>query len=82
MAKGKPQQQTARKVLRQPRTANIVCAKGDDVCELFLAELEARRVRLQKLLQMVWTQAEVRASGRAETRYLTSCEAARGDRIA
>ena len=82
MTKGKPRQEPARKVLRQPRSANIVCAKGDDVCELFLAELEARRVRLQKLLQMVWTQAEGRASGRAASRYLASCENAHGDRIA
>ena len=57
MTKAGSQQEPARKALRQPRNANIVCAKGDDVCELFLAELEARRVRLQKLLKMVWTRS-------------------------
>src|SRR5258705_260502 len=70
----------ARKGFRQPRIANIVCAKGDEGCELFLAELEARRVRPQKLLKMVGTQAEPRPAGRAASRYLASCENGRGER--
>jgi hypothetical protein len=74
MTKARPQEESARRALRQPHSANIVCAKGDDVCELFLAELEARRVRLQKLLRMVWTEAERRPSGRTASRYLASCE--------
>jgi len=82
MTKTGSQQEPARKAVRQPRNANIVCAKGDDVCELFLAELEARRVRLQKLLKMVWTQAEHRPAGRAASRYLASCESGRGERTA
>lgn len=82
MTKARSQQEPSRKALRQPRNANIVCAEGDDVCELFLAELEARRVRLQKLLKMVWTQAEHRPAGRTASRYLASCENVRGDRTA
>jgi len=82
MTKARPQQKPTRKALRQPRSANIVCAKGDDVCELFLAELEARRVRLQKLLRLVWTEAGRRPAGRAASRYLASCESERGDRTA
>jgi hypothetical protein len=82
MAKARPQQPPTRKALRQPRSANVVYAKGDDVCELFLAELEARRVRLQKLLMLVWTEAERRASARTESRYLASCENGAGDRTA
>ena len=82
MTKAGSQQEPARKALRQPRNANIVCAKGDDVCELFLAELEARRVRLQKLLKMVWTQAGQRPSGRTASRYVASCENAHGERTA
>jgi hypothetical protein len=82
MTKAGSQQEPTRKALRQPRSANIVCAKGDDVCELFLAELEARRVRLQKLLRMVWTEAGRRPAGRAASRYLASCEKERDDRTA
>ena len=82
MTKTGSQQEPTRKALRQPRSANIVCAKGDDVCELFLAELEARRVRLQKLLRMVWTEAGRRPAGRSASRYLASCENERDDRTA
>ena len=83
MTKAGSQQEPARKALRQPRNANIVCAKGDDVCELFLAELEARRVRLQKLLKMVWTRSwSIARPGATASRYLASCENARGDRTA
>ena len=82
MTKAGSQQEPTRKALRQPRSANIVCAKGDDVCELFLAELEARRVRLQKLLRMVWTEAGGRPAARSTSRYLVSCEKERDDRTA
>ena len=46
-------QQSIRKALRQPGNANIGCADGADVCELLLAELQARRQRLRKLLRLV-----------------------------
>ena len=82
MTKVRPQQEPTRKALRQPRSANIVCAKGDDVCELLLAELQARRVRLQKLLNLVRTEAERAPARRAASRYLAKCENGRANRTA
>ena len=38
--------------------------EGEDVYELLLAELEARRVRLRRLLQMVWAEAAHSRGGR------------------
>jgi hypothetical protein len=55
MTKARPEKQTE-KAARRPRIASTA-PKGDDACELLLAELQARRVRLRKLLQMVWTEA-------------------------
>ncbi len=38
--------------------------EGQEVYELLLAELEARRVRLRTLLQMVWAEAAHSRAGR------------------
>ena len=50
--------QSAEKTPRQPRGANLASAENLDVCELLVAELQARRSRLRKLLQLVRTEAE------------------------
>lgn len=52
MTKVRPQQPTGN-ALCQLDSPNIACGDDTDVCELFLAELRARRVRLQRLLHLV-----------------------------
>ena len=81
MTKARPQQTTG-KALCQPRSANIACAQGADVCELLLAELQARRVKLQKLLHLVWMEAERLPARRAPVRSRAKCESVRIKRIA
>jgi hypothetical protein len=81
MTKARPQRPIG-KALRQPRSANIACAEGVDVCELFLAELQARRVRLQKLLHLVWLEAERLPARRARVRSRAKCENPRLKRTA
>jgi hypothetical protein len=56
--------QSAEKNLGQPRGANVASAENLDVCELLVAELQSRRARLQKLLQLVRTEAERIPAGR------------------
>jgi hypothetical protein len=75
-------QPPAETALRQPRSANIACAKGADVCELLLAELQARRVRLQKLLHLVWMEAELLPARRAPVRSRAKCGSVRIKRTA
>ena len=53
MTKVRPQQPTGN-ALCQLDSPNIACG---DVCELFLAELRTRRVRLQRLLHLVRMEA-------------------------
>src|ERR1022692_2114782 len=57
MTKARSQQPVGR-ALRQPGNANTGCVDGADVCELLLAELQARRQRLRKLLRLVWMEVE------------------------
>jgi hypothetical protein len=53
--KAKPQKQVE-KAKGLPRDTKAF-PEGGDVYELLVAELEARRVRLRRLLQMVWAEA-------------------------
>jgi len=56
------------KTLRQKRNPNAACLEGADVCELLLAELEARRERLRKLLRLVRMEVESLPVRRAAVR--------------
>jgi hypothetical protein len=44
--------------LHRPRSAKVADAESPDACDLLIAELEARRVRLEKLLHSVWLEAD------------------------
>lgn len=72
MMKATPQQPTG-KASRQPRSPNIACGKSADVCELLLAELRARHVRIQRLLHLVWMDAESLPARRAPVRTRATC---------
>jgi hypothetical protein len=76
------QQQPTGKALCQPCGANIACAESVDVCELFVAELQARRARLQELLRLVRLEAERLPARRGPVRSRTKCQNARVKRIA
>ena len=67
-------QQPVRRALRQPGNANTGCVDGADVCELLLAELQARRQRLRKLLRLVWMEVESLPARRAPVRSRARCE--------
>ena len=45
-------------VSHRPRSANVAGAESRDACDLLIAELEARRVRLEKLLHSVWLETD------------------------
>jgi hypothetical protein len=45
-------------VFHQPRTANLAGTESPDACDLLIAELEARRLRLENLLHAVWLEVE------------------------
>jgi hypothetical protein len=75
-------QQTTRKASRPPRRANLERPDRDDVYELLLAELEARRVRLRELLQLVWTEAARQPARRSPARPHATCESGRLTRTA
>lgn len=81
MTKARPQQTTG-KALRQPRGANLASAESVDVCELLLAELQAHRLKLQKLLHLVWMEAERLPARRAPVRSRAKCESVRIKRTA
>ena len=66
-------QQPAEDALRETSGANLACAEGADVCELLIAELEARRVRLEKLLHSVWLEADKAAARRVPIRPGAKC---------
>ncbi len=55
MTKVRPQKMPA---LRQPRNAKRASDEKVDVCEVLVAELQARRVRLQELLALVFNEVE------------------------
>jgi hypothetical protein len=66
-------QQPGGKTARQPRKADVVCDEGGDVCELVLAELQARRVRLRKLLHLLQLEVERLPTASARARSRTKC---------
>jgi hypothetical protein len=70
-------QQSIAKVLRQPANANTGCVVGAEVCELLLAELQARRQRLQKLLRLVRLEVESLPARRAPVQPRARCGNAR-----
>jgi hypothetical protein len=72
VAKAKSQQ-PAGKAQRQPRSADVASDEGGDVCELFLAEMRARRVRLRKLLQLVRIEVERLPATSAPVRSRAKC---------
>ena len=62
------QKGTPEVVLHRPRSVNLADAESPDACELLIAELEARRVRLEKLLHSVWLEADRVAARRVPVR--------------
>ena len=75
-------QQPTEKASRQSRGANIASAKTVDVCELLLAELQARQVRLRELLHLVWMEADRLPARRAPVRPRPKCSNMRIKRTA
>ena len=59
--------------LHRPRSAKLAGAESSDACEWLLAELEARRVRLEKLLHSVWLEADQAAARRVPIRPGAKC---------
>ena len=76
MTKPRSQQSTA-KALRQPGSGNTGCVVGAEICELLLAELQARRQRLQKLLRLVRLEVESLPARRAPVQPRARCGNAR-----
>ena len=66
-------QDTSEVVWHRPRSANIAGAESPDACELLIAELEARRVRLEKLLHSVWLEVDGVAARRVTIRPRARC---------
>jgi hypothetical protein len=79
MTKAKPQKQAGKTA--PPARNTKASAEGDDVYELLLAELEARRVRLRQLLQMVWAEA-ARPPARRSAEPRVKCGGTRVQRTA
>ena len=67
------QQDTPEVVRHRPRSPNIAGAESPDACELLLAELEARRVRLENLLHSAWLEADKVAARRVPIRPGAKC---------
>jgi hypothetical protein len=82
MTKNARSQQSTGKTLRQSRDASIACAEGGDVCELLLAELQDRRVRLKKLLNLLCMELERLSPRRAALPSRPKCQSVRLDRTA
>jgi hypothetical protein len=66
-------QQPRGKAKRQSRSADVVCDEGGDVCELVLAELQARRVRLRNLLHLLQMEVERLQATSAPARSRAKC---------
>ena len=75
-------QEPTEKALPQTRGANAASTGSADVCELLLAELQTRRVRLQKLLRLVHMEAERRPAGVAPLRTRARCGGVRTAHVA
>ena len=68
--------------LHRPRGASPACAEIPHACELLIAELEARRVRLENLLHSVWLDADRVAARRVPIRPRARCSNVRVKRTA
>jgi len=66
----------------QPRTANLAGTESPDACDLLIAELEARRLRLENLLHAVWLEVERPAARRVPVQPRARCSKARIKRTA
>lgn len=66
--------QSRGKTSRSSGEANAGSIEGAEACELLLAELQARRVRLQKLLRLVWLEAERLPLPPLRPRHRARCE--------
>lgn len=75
-------QQPAEDVPPPPRCAKVACQESPDACELLIAELEARRVRLQHLLRLVRLEAESAIARRVATQPRARCSHVRIKRTA
>ena len=82
MTKNARSQQSTGKALRQTRDANIACSQVSEVCELLLAELQARRARLRRLLRLLCTEVESVPQRRPPLRSRSKCQNVRLNRIA
>ncbi len=69
-------------VLHQPRTAKLAGTGSPDACDLLIAELEARRVRLENLLHGVWLEVERAAVRRVPVQPRARCSKPRIKRTA
>jgi hypothetical protein len=72
MTNPRPQKPTE-DILQPPRRGNVAGDQIPDACELLIAELEARRVRLQQLLRLVRLEAESALAKRAALRPRARC---------
>ena len=68
--------------LLRPRSAKVTGAESPDACDSLIAELEARRVRLEKLLHAVWLEADRVAARRAPVQPGVRCSHAHIKRTA
>ena len=82
MTKNARSQQSTGKALRQSGEANMACSQVSEVCELLLAELQARRARLRKLLRLLCTEVECVPQRRPPVRSRPKCQNVRLNRIA
>lgn len=80
MTKVRPQQAPGN-ALCPPDSPNIDYGKDANACELLLAELRARRVRLQKLLHLVWMDAAGLPPMCAPGSFRAKCGSGRGGQI-
>jgi hypothetical protein len=69
-------------VLHQPLAANLAGTGSPDACDLLIAELEARRVRLENLLHAVRLEVERAAARRVPVQTRARCSKARIKRTA
>jgi hypothetical protein len=66
-------QPPAGKTSRRLRNTDVAGDEGGDVCELLLAELRARRVRLRELLELVRMEVERRPAAGVSVHSRARC---------
>jgi hypothetical protein len=64
---------TSKEAQRKSASSAHASSKAPDACEILLLELQARRVRLQELLQLVRQEAMLRPSPDSAGRRLHRC---------